>query len=857
MLDTLEIDGYRLDKETLQLALTEYNRFKKSDSYNERYKWKVLEKLNEWTDEHEITEDNVEDFFGLLEKENASEGSLASWRKINDLKNFVTDDPKLAAKSLRQLLGGDEPLHERIENFREIYNLQSQDCGYLFAAYDMENHAPFKVGAFESFLGLFCDLEESQIDLSNMSIGEKYALYHRVLKSIKKFLKEENDDNATALDAQDFIFCTTSYDKLMNNICIKYLFRFANKLKDIEDGIEKKGIDYLVDILQKYPDKLHEKNKEEWKDGEGPVQQVRYKLTDAIQNGKPIRLEEWKRQEKTNSNLDHLGKGNLDLKSSLNIEYKQYLEEGPLNEEFRNALEVDDYELSDEAVLSEEKENWWLIDDDIRFIIDLGSDDLKIYQVKETFRPWPKFKIVTQLFYNYYRERIKRYLNGLSEKLVDEIGREDLKYHKVDFQGPHNFPGTKSWLALYPISKTNHTLAYQLFIGIKSNSVEFGIKPGYDIDEGKEDLRIIEDEDELNISKIIDVFEEKKNEFYRLNEQPVEEFDSIEFQKDFKKFKKQLGQKSQVVFYGPPGTGKSYLANKFAKWWVKAQDEEANIEERIRTVTFHPSFSYEDFIEGLTARTDDNGDVEYKIEKGIFRDICDYALEAYKEAENRSEAQNYILIIDEINRGNIPKIFGETITLLEADKRLDGENYMTVELAHSGKKFSVPPNLKVIGTMNTADRSIALVDAALRRRFRFLHFPPDYELLYDHFEFEGKIDANDVIRNKGEDRKVLQALSILALETINQSIIDNLGKGKQIGHSYLLNQKDIDAIVDAWRYEIFPLLEEYYFGQFDRMKREVFAGNDSDLIDWDQEKINDFNDEQLKNTLTAIVDLEG
>lgn len=266
-------------------------------------------------------------------------------------------------------------------------------------------------------------------------------------------------------------------------------------------------------------------------------------------------------------------------------------------------------------------------------------------------------------------------------------------------------------------------------------------------------------------------------------------------------------------------------------------------EGKVDFITFHPSYSYEEFIEGITIKDDKEleevSKSPYVKKDGLFKKICTKALytsihseeidfsdfedkwiKIYKEyldsIEDKSKEEirewwkdnpKFLLIIDEINRGDISKIFGELITLLESDKRLGQQNELIVKLPYTGDEFGVPPNVYIIGTMNTADRSIALIDVALRRRFGFCEMPPEFDQLRGDFD---NFDDNSLLGK-----------SIKKLEIINQKIRndDNLGKEKEIGHSffYAINGKNDEAVVSVWLNEIFPLLEEYYYGESDAL----------------------------------------
>ncbi len=241
-----------------------------------------------------------------------------------------------------------------------------------------------------------------------------------------------------------------------------------------------------------------------------------------------------------------------------------------------------------------------------------------------------------------------------------------------------------------------------------------------------------------------------------------------------------------IILYGSPGVGKTHNINKL----ISLIEAEKNIQEvfqeikqnkkseylsldeikeRVEFVTFHQSFGYEDFIEGF--RPNEEGNIH--LESGIFKRICE-------DAET-DKAHNYYLIIDEINRGNISKIFGELITLIEEDKR----DKLEVTLPYSKEPFKVPSNLYIIGTMNSTDKSIALIDIALRRRFTFLKMEPNAELIDD-----------------AKAKKIFVSL--------NAYISEKLGEEYQIGHSYFMGESiDLDFVLE---YKIKPLLEEYFYG---------------------------------------------
>ena len=258
----------------------------------------------------------------------------------------------------------------------------------------------------------------------------------------------------------------------------------------------------------------------------------------------------------------------------------------------------------------------------------------------------------------------------------------------------------------------------------------------------------------------------------------------------YETIKSLLMRKKNLILQGAPGVGKTYAAKRLAYSLIGENDE-----SKIKMVQFHQSYSYEDFIMGY--RPNETG---FELKKGPFYKFCEEASEDPDE--------DYFFIIDEINRGNMSKIFGELMMLIESDKR--GEE---VILTYSNKPFHVPQNLYIIGMMNTADRSLAIIDYALRRRFCFIELEPAFETesFKNHLLAQGA--SEDLIN------KIKMKIGSINLE-IEKDV--NLGKGFRIGHSYFCNYVDSDKwYEEIIRYEIQPLVKEYWFDEEEKAKNYV------------------------------------
>lgn len=315
--------------------------------------------------------------------------------------------------------------------------------------------------------------------------------------------------------------------------------------------------------------------------------------------------------------------------------------------------------------------------------------------------------------------------------------------------------------------------------------------------------------------KDADVVKNNQGSLYRLTQSQFEAILSLEYDVDLPKYTIEnlksdsfiddeklekmvsyLDRKKNIILQGPPGTGKTFVAKKLAYALMGEKDD-----SRIEMVQFHQSVSYEDFIQGY--RPTESG--SFKLKNGNFYKLCARAL--------KNTDKSYFFIIDEINRGNLSKIFGELLMLIESDKR---SQEFAINLMYSDSeesRFYVPPNVHIIGTMNTADRSLAVVDYALRRRFAFFDLIPEFS---DKFKgFLKGVNVENALIDKISNR----------MNRLNAEIAEDLGVGFRIGHSFFTpNSETIpnnDWFTDVVEFEIKPLLDEYYFDDSNQVDTKI------------------------------------
>lgn len=406
---------------------------------------------------------------------------------------------------------------------------------------------------------------------------------------------------------------------------------------------------------------------------------------------------------------------------------------------------------------------------------------------KNVFQAWNSyFRILYVFYYNQYKEQVVDEIKKLIERLVDDLNIKDYtKTNLVHFDGAQNQGLNRIWFAIYNSSHKNQRTAKQLFFSIYNNQFEFGLLSIKNPELNK--LKKIDDFDYQTIA------EELKNFVKDIKEDNVSKY------KDMNDLREILEFKKQIILQGPPGTGKTYTAKDLAEFIITdnvsinkiEQAEFINASNQIEIIQFHPAYTYEDFIRGIVTEPQDDK-LNYVPKDKLF-------LEIVEKSKNDLSNKPYILIIDEINRANLSSVLGELIYALE----YRNQTFKSMYADRKGNyELSIPENLYIIGTMNTADRSVGHLDYALRRRFAFYDILP--QIIEDDtfekplFEIVSKLFVKEI---KGQvDELVTSEHLGLEFQDRPQDI--------WLGHSYFFKKEDIDFTLRI-KYEIIPILHEY------------------------------------------------
>lgn len=468
---------------------------------------------------------------------------------------------------------------------------------------------------------------------------------------------------------------------------------------------------------------------------------------------------------------------------------------------------------------------------DVHFFKKYGvklTNGLINYPKDSIFNPYQKkgqlvyFRIFYTFFFRKSQSKIVlETLHDIGNSLCVALGLTNQKIHVVDFRGSANFGSTQCWIAIYPPHLESHQDTDNLFLTITPDTLKVGLWSGVENKEIQSDyvsqvstyadavafLKSILDEyitrNQIEVPTSMGTYVSEGVVAYQSDTPKYEAYTKADALNElfipevtFEEMLDLLKEKKNLILQGPPGVGKTFVAKRLAYCLIGQRSG-----EQVSMVQFHQSYAYEDFVQGIRPRLEGG----FEVQKGLFYQLV--------EAAHQQPNEAFVLIIDEINRGNLSKIFGELMLLIESDKR--SADYAVRLTYEPSRAFFVPPNVYLIGTMNTADRSLSLVDFALRRRFAFVDLDPVFGALF-----------GDYLTQLGAKPTQVEALAEAILNLNDAIEVDkNLGKGFRIGHSYFIPSS---PIIDFWgwymrivRHEIAPLLREYWFDDTTQAEKHI------------------------------------
>lgn len=388
---------------------------------------------------------------------------------------------------------------------------------------------------------------------------------------------------------------------------------------------------------------------------------------------------------------------------------------------------------------------------------------------KDVFRSWGEpFRVLYSIYFAKYKNELEKYFHRFIKMIQRKLDIQHMtKSTLVHFDGAQNQGNDSIWFAIYNKTYKSQKHAYQLFLSLENNIFRYGL---LHMDEGIQN-QIVET-DALCLKELISK--------YRLYLDKIIKDDSKEKAMITEKADLLTYQK-QIILQGPPGTGKTRLAKQIARYMVKGEMEAHidDIKDQVKIVQFHPSYSYEDFVRGIVAKSNGSA-IEYITQNKLLVNIANDAI--------ASPDKKFILIIDEINRANLSSVLGELIYALEYRDEAVESMY---ELA-GNNEIKLPSNLYIIGTMNTADRSIGHIDYAIRRRFTFIDVLPDENVVHDNSKFK---EVKKLFKKDNGDKA-----DTLSPEFNPDDVM--------LGHSYFIADNE-EELNNKLEYQVKPLLQEY------------------------------------------------
>jgi len=745
--------------------------------------------------------------------------------------------PAEVAELLNQLFQSSASIEERVELFREkgkafnpSISLGAPLFGYLFAATDYKKYPIYKQE-------VFTDLKKAYgIELKLGTVGSNYETFLQICEIALQHLKTSYP-YMTILDIQDFIYCSTQYDQVKVESAVEYLHGLAKEL----DRFMKQPSLILKAIAELDPDILHSLHKRYRNDEK--VNLIKFMVIDKILETGPISVDELeaiKNQVKVKYETNILQAWN-----NFTILFQVYYadKKQKVQEELRKIhVAIQHIEELKELNFVEGKVlngfNWnqnfgtsecWIAAYEIghathqtapQFFVSIDENRVRYGLLYGAQHPQSGLKEsedisnINEFRYERFKQKMMEIANDFKMEVILE---EPVAYNQEI--------STETWLELLQnetvFEENDIEYVHKMYdLGGEATATQLATALGKHASSFNSPIvhlakRVLK-ETGLEIPKRADgtdcywcvLFEgeyaENQHFIWRLKTNLKEaigatyiDLSAVEYEKyskeDFLKdvfidenqydtISNLLNYKKNIILQGPPGVGKTFVSKRLAYSLMGVKDE-----DRVEMVQFHQNYAYEDFVMGF--RPDEHG---FSLQFGIFYDFCQRAL--------KNPEVDYYFIIDEINRGNLSKIFGELFMLIERDKR---DEFVT--MGYSKDKFTVPSNVHLIGTMNTADRSLAQLEVALRRRFALVTLAPSFNEKWIL-----------TIQQSGVSKTMVSRI-LFAVDKINKEIIGDfqLGNGYAIGHSFFTSKPD-NMEEEVWyqgivNFEIIPLLEEYFF----------------------------------------------